>query len=205
MKRLLLLGLLICPSLSVAAHQDAERFTHIVGVNLKEYPSLEDLVDKFGHADIVRSGDASTARARICYLTTDELATLVFNRGEINEGFEIRTPNLKDKQRCGRLKEIRASALEVSGVRLGMTRGEYDSLLGKRSKATAKHVNHHFEYVHVLTDEELKVVVDKDKAEMPSWAEHPEEWRNWHVDIYIESSFEDSRLKSFSVSRSEQD
>ena len=60
-----------------------------------------------------------------------------------------------------------------------MTRVDYERVVGKPSKATAKHITHRFEYIHVLSDEELKAQVEGLKKFQPSWAEDPEELREW--------------------------
>jgi hypothetical protein len=50
--------LIIVPLIAFAGPKDAERFTHIGGVNLSDLPSLEGLQKIFGPSSIIESGDA---------------------------------------------------------------------------------------------------------------------------------------------------
>jgi hypothetical protein len=194
--RTLFVFLAVAPLVAIAAPHDAERFTHLAGVNLSELPALEDLQKRFGASPITESGDAGDSDARVCYRTSDGRAAVEFFRGEVNWGFVLRLPKPKE-ERCPASKALDGKDLSISGIRLGMEESAYRQLMGKPSKEVANRLEHYFEYVHILTDAELV-------AERHRWpATNPEELRRWDVGISIRASFGKGRLVSFTVDRVE--
>jgi hypothetical protein len=171
--------MIFIPCITLASPADAERFAHIAGINLADYPNIETLASFFGHTTVVRTGDAATAEARACYLTSDGEATLEFIAGELDRGFEIRRPTTEDRQ-CGIAKTLKVSMLEVAGVKLGMSRADFDSLFDKPPQGL-QHLSSHYSFVR------------EDKGE------------KWYIDINIGATFSNSQLQSFSVSRSSSD
>lgn len=199
MYRLLTL-LILVPVIAFAASQDAERFTHIAGVNLSDLPALEELQKIFGTGSITESGDAGDYDARICYRTSDEKAVVEFFHGEVNWGFVLRIPEPHD-DKCPISKELEARGLSISEISLGMDEAKYRQIMGKPNKETSNSLEHYFKYVHTLTDTELKQMVERNRKNgyPPS---NPEDLRRWDVGIYISAIFTKGHLTSFTVNRS---
>lgn len=202
MYRLLTL-LLMVPALAIAAPQDAERFTHIAGVNLSDLPALKELQKTFGVSSITESGDAGNYDARICYRTPDKKAVVVFFHGEVDWGFVLRVPKSNDAK-CPISEEIKIRGLSNAEIRLGMDEAKYRLIMGKPYKETSNSLEHVFEYVHTLTDAELKQMVERSRKNgyPPS---NPENLRRWDVGIHIRATFTKGHLMSFTVSRTETD
>ncbi|MDX6463392.1 MAG: hypothetical protein QOE55_7089 [Acidobacteriaceae bacterium] len=48
----------VLPTLATNTRETAERFTHVVGVNLADLPSFDELASEFGSSPVSQSGDA---------------------------------------------------------------------------------------------------------------------------------------------------
>ena len=200
MYRLLTL-LIMVPAIAIAGSQDAERFTHIAGVNLSDLPALEELQKLFGMSSIVESGDAGNYDARICYRTSNEKAVVEFFHGEVNWRFVLRRPEPKD-QKCPISKKLELRRLSIAEVSLGMDEAKYRRIMGKPYKETSNRLEYHFKYVHTLTDKELKQMVERNRKNgYPPG--NSEDLRRWDVGIYISAVFTKDHLASFTVSRTE--
>ena len=191
---------LMC-SYASAAPQDAERFTHIAGFNLEELYSFDDLAGKFGKSKIDSSGDASNYEARVCYKASDGKAIIIFFHGEVDWGFTIRKPIKSDSQ-CPKSNALTPSKINVAGISLGMGKSEYIKLVGKPQSSNAEHIKHEFQYVHTLTDQELKEM--REKSLKNGYKENsPEEWRKWDVIISLDATFEENHLTAITIYRVE--
>lgn len=198
MRAFLLCLLIACP-VAAANPTDAERFTHIAGVSLLDLPSPEALAKKFGAARVTQTGDASTADTRVCYQASDKSLVVEFFNGEVDWGFKLRKPRGIDQ--CPATTGLSAQT-EVAGVRLGMAKADYIALVGKPKSVTKRGVQHMFEYVHKLTDQELAAMIDKGRRHgYPN--SDPESLRKWDVGIVLRAAFERNLLVSFTVDRVE--
>lgn len=179
----------------------AERFTHIVGVNLSELPSFDALAVKFGVSQVAQSGDAGGYEARVCYRTLDNRVVLEFFHGEVDWGYALRVPT-HDDLRCVPSGALGGMPISVAGIKLGMEKAAYIRLVGKPDKESANHNENRFEYVHTLTDAELHAITDQNfKNGYPQG--DPEGLRHWDVGIELSASFKHGRLTSFRVDRVE--
>jgi hypothetical protein len=179
MKRILLIMLAGYPLLSPAAGRDMEKFTHMAGVNLSDYLDLKAITQLFGQTNIVRSGDAADYVGKACYLTKKKDAVLEFNESELYRGYEIRVPIRSDSQ-CAQVDKLDLKKLEVAGIRLGMSREEFDRVIENPRDGSDK-VSQEWQYVDKKEDGE------------------------WHVYIYIRAHFAKGLLQSFSVDRGSSD
>lgn len=179
MKRIIALLLAAYPLLSSADARDMEKFTHMAGVNLSDYLGLNEISQLFGKSKIIRSGDAANYIGKLCYLTKEGDAVLEFNEGELYRGYEIRVPSRSDGQ-CLRVDNLVSKTLEVAGIRLGMSREEFDRVI-ENPRGGSNKVRQEWHYVDKREDGE------------------------WDVYIYINASFANARLWSFSVNRGSMD
>lgn len=83
-----------------------------------------------------------------------------------------------------------------------MTKKEYEATVGRPTKATAQHVQHDFQYVHVLTDKEVAELLERWRQNGNNDTD-PESLRTWDVGIRLDAAFRNGRLVSFTVSRVE--
>lgn len=197
----LLTFLILAPVIAFAAPRDAERFTRIAGVNLTDLPALEELQKIFGTSSITESGDAGNYDARICYRTFDEKAVVEFFHGEVNWGFVLRILEPNDNK-CPISKVLWVRRLSIAEVSMGMDEAKYRQIMGKPNKETSSSLEHYFEYVHTLTDAELKQMVERNRKNgYPT--SNPEDLRRWDVGIYISAIFTKGHLTSFTVNRAE--
>jgi hypothetical protein len=202
MKRLLLFVVALLPySANAAPPQDAERFTHLAGVNLSDLPRLEDLQRIFGRSPIVESGDAGEYDARVCYRSVDGASVVEFFHGEVDWGFVVHITKPHDS-RCSTSAVLKPSVLSVAGVKLGMKKAAYTRLLGKPRRETANLLEHYFSYVRTLTDSKLAKIVERNRKDGYPIT-NPEELRRSDVGIDISASFVEGRLASFTVGRAE--
>lgn len=197
----MLAAVAVWPISAAEAPEAAERFTHIVGVNLSELPSFDALAARFGVSHVTQSGDAGSYEARICYRTLDNRAVLEFFHGEVDWGYTLRVPK-SDDFRCAPSGALVGDSISVAGIKLGMEKSAYTRLVGKSDKESANYRENRFEYVRTLTDAELNAKVDRNfKNGNPQG--DPEGLRHWDVGIELSASFKQGRLTSFRVDRVE--
>lgn len=199
--RVLFASVALLPLIALAAPQDAERFTHLSGVNLSDMPTFAELRRQFGTSPVVESGDAGSADARVCYTSSDKRTVVEFFHGEVNWGFVLRVPTAGDRK-CPTSSAIASRQLSVAGIRLGMDEATYRRVVGNPKRETANRLDHSFGYVHTLTDAELGDMV-KHSSENGYPSIGPENLRRWNVGINLRASFSKGRLASFTVDRVE--
>ena len=199
MKALVLL--LVLAGVAEAAPQGAEKFTHIATFSLADLPTFDALAKTFGPSAVIESGDASEYDARVCYKSLDNSMVVAFFHGEVHWGFTLRTPG-PDDARCPASAELTANVANIAGVTLGMKRKDYERLVGRPSRVDAQHVEHDFQYVHVLSDEQLGEQTDRARKNGYKNV-NPEDYRRWDVIISLDAAFKNERLASFTVTRVE--
>ncbi len=199
--RVLFALLAFLPLIAFAVPQDAERFTHLSGVNLSDMPAFKELQKQFGASPVIESGDAGDYDARVCYRSSDNKIVVEFFHGEINWGFVLRLAKSNDK-RCPTSDALKTQQLSVAEIRLGMEESTYRQLMGNTKKETGNRLENHFEYVHTLTDSELSDMV-KHNSENGYPSIDPENLRRSDVGINIRASFSKGRLASLIVDRVE--
>ena len=122
-----LLGVL---SSTAFAGNDGERFTSYAGFQLG-VGTLDDVQHRLGAADAVHSGDGGESGTRICYRVPD--GVISFLAGEIGgeselTGFSISTA---PRRECASWPSGRPiPAMSVSGLRPGMTKQQFESMVG---------------------------------------------------------------------------
>ena len=180
-------------------NNNLERFTGIFGFNFKCYESQDESLlisvkKEFGNAHSRISGDASTGLESICYLWPDNSSVLIFEEEETGVTFRIRKGNKIGKKNWFPLSssKLGEKKLEVSGLKLGLTKTEVKNLIGKPTKTTKDKFI--FEYAG---DEKFSARALKIRPSLDSVNGF------WHQ-ILITTIFSDSILTEFSVYESEQ-
>lgn len=179
----------------------AERFTHFAGVRLADTPSLENIQSILGKSQVIRTGDAADYDARLCYRSAHGDVVVEFFHGEVDWGYVMRRRTGHDSN-CPISAELEASKLSVAGIRLGITRGEYERVVGETRKVAPNRLESDFRYTHVLSNKELAGMVRRDRKNGYG-VENPEDMRRWDVGIHLTGMFRGGRLVSFTVERTE--
>ena len=201
MKAFVVLFALTSPALAEAPSVQAERFTHIAQFNLADLPSFEALAHVFGPSPVAQSGDASEYDACVCYRSQDGSRVVEFFHGEVHWGFTVRA-STRAQGKCPTSSALTLETTNIAGVTLGMMKKEYEATVGHPKKTTARRVEHEFQYIHVLNDQELSEQTDLMRKNGYKDIE-PEDHRRWDVIITLEGTFKNQRLDSFTVTRVE--
>jgi len=201
MKTFVVLLALSLSAIAEAEPEQAERFTHIAQFELADLPSFEALAHVFGPSPVAQSGDASEYDARVCYRSQDGSKVVEFFHGEVHWGFTVRV-STKAQDKCPASAALTPEVTNIASVILGMTKKQYEATVGHPTKATAQRVEHEFQYVHVLSDQELNQQTDRMRKTGYKDIK-PEDWRRWDVIITLEGTFRNNRLDAFTVTRVE--
>jgi hypothetical protein len=197
----LMIFCLAYPAFAAVTPQAAERFTHLLGVNLAGGIDFNDLAKRLGPSPIVQTNDAETPDTRVCYRSADGKATVEFFHGDINAGFTLREALSKDAH-CPTSKAITANKLRVAELSLGMPRAGLETLFGKSANTTPNGLTYQFQYVYSLTDAQVAAALAEARKQGYD-SDKPEDLRNRNVGIYIQAGFKDDRLSSLVVDRVE--
>lgn len=192
-----------CTALADTTPQTAERFTHLLGVNLADGIDFTALAKRFGASPVMRTetGDASNTVSRVCYRSADGKAVVVFASGAVDYQFVVRNATAADTH-CPVSRGITAAQLNVSGIALGMPQHTFEALLGKPVSMAGGRLTYQFQYVHTLTDAQIAALIDKARKQGYD-SDKPADMRNWNVVIYIQGAFKQDHLDSLLVDRIE--
>jgi hypothetical protein len=184
---------------------DSKNF-EIEGFSLDYDLSFQSVQNKLGHADIVERGDASTGRQQICYVSEQNPDThLIFEKGELNVVLYMIAGGKQwdGDALCAKSAAVTASTSTASGLRLGMTDGELEGILGKPDLSTNDKLIYFRELKKKTSPSEL-VKLRSEHSEM-SENEFQETYDSYYLDIYIEARFISSKLTYLAVSKAEGD
>ncbi|HET7649613.1 MAG TPA: hypothetical protein VFL15_02800 [Gammaproteobacteria bacterium] len=191
------------PTLADTTPQTAERFTHLLGVNLADGIDFNTLAKRFGASPVshTETGDASNTVSRVCYRSADGRAVVLFAAGDVDYQFVMRNATAADSH-CPVSRTITATQLNVAGIMLGMPQNALEALLGKPVSMAGGRLTYQFQYVHTLTDDQIAALIEKAR-EQGYDSDKPADMRNWNVVIYIQAAFTQDRLASLLVDRVE--
>jgi len=123
---------LCCFALPSSAADNGSQFSVWADVELGKL-TLAQVAERLGPAELIESGDAGGYEARICYRTPS--GVVHFLSGEMGGsshqllGFAVSGDNAA--LRCGELPAIyRPVSLDLGGLRLGLTKGEFAHVAG---------------------------------------------------------------------------
>lgn len=114
------------------AADDGARFTAFAGFDLG-IGTLDDVQHRLGATQAVHTGDAGESETRICYSTPN--GVVGFLSGEMGSnsdllGFSV--SSARDR-RCARWpRAVPVPALQLAGIRPGMTRRQFESAIGAK-------------------------------------------------------------------------
>ncbi|MGH8371766.1 MAG: hypothetical protein ACRETO_03440, partial [Gammaproteobacteria bacterium] len=149
MRKLIICNLMILclvyPAFAAVSPQAAERFTHLLGVNLASGIDFNEIAKRLGASTVIQRNDAETPDTRVCYRTAGGKQTVEFFHGDINAGFALRDVLSKDSH-CPVSRAITADKLKVAELSLGMPRAAFETLLGQPANTTPNGLTYQFQY-----------------------------------------------------------
>jgi hypothetical protein len=171
----------------------------ILGITLgaNHFP---DVAAKLGKASVTSRGDGAESRNQICYVSSGSAgrAHLIFEQSETIESFYLFSggPEWTGSDRCVKSDLISEGLGIASGIHLGQSRREVETVLGQPSATYDKTTLYSFEGERTLSPEDYKKL-------HPQETSVPNETLVWTIDVQIDVRFENSKLVYVSVSRSE--
>jgi len=193
----------LCMAAVVAnAAQTGEEFTRPLGFALVR-TTLGDVQKKLGPAEMKEAGDAGGYEATVCYVVPDTKVLLIFKSGELGGnthdllGFSMRLLSDPPPMECLRLgiSVTRTIDLSVGGLRLGMSREEFEKVLGKTEVNGEGALARVFNRRERLSPERVKQFCVLD----PSVEQDP----YYDVQIFVDGRFANKKLIEVSVWKTE--
>jgi len=190
LKLCLFIGILL-PTIAAAQLYDG-RFTSFLGFELNK-TNLGEIKESFGEAPLLESGDAGEYEAKICYI--GNVGTIYFISGEMGRpdhellGFEISEKEPGDEKLCSPLPEqLASSRLKISGLYLGMTKKEFESVTGKGFlKKTNSGGWYLLEYTIPMTKKEIAKIPPEDTYQF------------WDVSLGLKPTFKEGHMSKLRV------
>jgi len=174
----------------------------IVGLNLVAL-EFDALGAKLGEADIVERGGGSIARSQVCYVSPSgsQAVHLVFELSEYQSTFYLFSegPDWKGGRLCKGNKSVSVGLATASGLRLGLSHAEVESILGVPDLVVENRLIYDREVRRKTTPEEFK---DLRQNYGVSEQQAHKEFDLYEGSVYIEARFAESRVKYLAVSMS---
>jgi hypothetical protein len=126
------------PTVKPSNHELPPSSFNIAGVPLGK-GGFEAITARLGSAPVVERGDASTGRSQVCYApATASAVRLIFEFGEDESLFYLFSggASWKGSKYCVKSKQVSLRSSTKSGLRLGLTPAEVESILGRPNTAT---------------------------------------------------------------------
>jgi hypothetical protein len=176
----------------------------VMGLSLDYDRSFQSVQNKFGQADIVERGDASTGRDQVCYLSEQHPEIhLIFEQGELNLVFYMIAggEHWNGEAFCVKSRVVTAGVSTTSGLHLGMTRDDLEQVLGKPDLSA----NERLVYFRELKKKKSPTELAKLRTEHSELSdkEFHETYDSYDLYIYVEARFVDSKLTYLAVSKVE--
>ncbi len=158
---------------------------------------------RFGQAIEVTRGDAAVGRHQVCYVSDSGRIHAVFEVGEVDSVLYLfeNGPDWNGSELCARSAVVSANFSTKSGLKLGLSTQQVQTVLGKPNIATTNKLVYYFEFKKKTSAEGL-VQLRKDNPNM-SETEFNKNFDYLDVDAYIEARFASGRLNYLVISRSE--
>ncbi len=207
MKKFIIALLLFCSTPAIAT-QTGEEFTRPLGHDLKYgfgY-SYSEIRRKYGETAVKETGDAADAVSRVCYFTSDNSAVFEFYQTEVSQGFTFRLPDPQDRMNCSPSKRLSSKDLNVNGVKLGLKREAYESLIGHTSTSPGitvdcnpTSISHDFSLTKFYTGAEVAAILNHSRSKTVFQVSDREDG---YLDsnISLHAYFSEARLIKFDVS-----
>jgi hypothetical protein len=183
----------------------ASKTFEIAGVSLGR-GQFERLAAKLGSATIIERGDASTGRQQVCYVARqgsgdmylilefgeDESVFYLFNNGAAWKGREF----------CVKANQKSIGSGTGSGLRLGLSLGQVESVLGKADAASADSLVYSREVQQKTTPIEFDRMRKEYPEQLSDTLAH-QKFDYYTVEMYVEARFGKSGLNYLAVSTSD--
>jgi hypothetical protein len=197
MQRIFLYFLLIGFMPCAHAQGDGENFASFAGISLRK-TNLSQIVEKFGPAKLVETGDAGEYEAKICYRTP--MGLIYFLSGEMGGpehellGFGISEDDVSKP--CGIFPEHQLPPeLSIAGLRLGLSKTEFARILATKVQWEGNSGQVFFESKRPMTAKELKSFpADHKAAILAGQAQN-----YFDVSISVFGKFSNNKLTAFQV------
>lgn len=179
----------------------------ILGISLGSLDSAQSrnfsrVTAKLGKASVTTRGDGSTGRQQICYSSAvgAPRVHLAFEEGEVDDSFYLFSggPDWIGSDRCVSSNFISMSLSTASGLHLGQTRPEVESILGKPSVSKGSKIEYLFEAKERMKPDEIRRILQQ----QPNTRD---EDLVWFLHVRIETRFANSKLNYLAVTKSETD
>jgi hypothetical protein len=173
----------------------------IVGVKL-DRGQTGKIETNLGKAKSVQRGDGAAGREQVCYISEGtENVHLIFESGEINTIFYLFTggADWEGSALCAKSKQVSMNTATASGLKLGLTRGQVETILGKPDFVKGDTLVYSREIEKRATTEEFERMRNQYAEKLSDKAAH-EMFDSYVVESYLEVRFLDSRLSYLVVS-----
>jgi len=160
---------------------------------------------KLGKTTLVERGDAAGGRTQACYVSAEgpEKIYLVFEQGEVDYAFYLFTggPAWSGSEQCRPSKLISQGLLTGSGIKLGQTRAEIISILGKPSVQSEKKLIYFVHSKEKASKEDLK----RTREQYPELSEKDfhDNYDFYDLGAFVDARFRDGKLTYLAVLRTE--
>lgn len=173
------------------AGEDGARFTAFLGARLN-VGTLDDVQARLGRTRLIELSDADDYEARICYLGSNGVVSFVSGVPRLElSGFEVREPGTVAAEGCRELHGRHATeARQLGGLRLGMSKAEFASLLGDPVRWDGDSAERVYESEQRMSAEDR--VLFKDSPELLARG-------TFNVLVSVTGTFVDGRLVGFRV------
>ena len=179
-----------------------DNFT-VAGVMLGE-KQFEEAAKAFGPADELSRGDAASGRQQLCYVSTSgEPIYLIFEVGEVEAGFYLfdKGPSWNGVEHCAKSPLINPTVSTKSGLHLGITRTQLETILGiPNATHTEEDLYWNEETIHLSPAELTRL-----RAANPNLSQKDflENYESMDRSVYIKAKFENERLVFLNVLRND--
>jgi hypothetical protein len=175
----------------------------ILGLSLEKL-DFDKVAAKLGKAAVVQRGDASFSRSQACYVSGlgSDGIHLIFEGGEGGSStvYIFRGgPDWKGSNLCARSNRVSAALTTGTGLRLGLSRPEVETILGKPDFVAGDRVAYCREFQKKATKEEFEKSRQEYPAHFSDKLAH-EKFDFVPVTIQIEARFKNLELNYLFVS-----
>jgi len=181
---------------------DARNFT-VAGVGL-DRDQTESIEANLGKAKSVQRGDGAAAREQVCYVSEGpERVHLIFEFGEVDSIFYlfINGSDWQGSALCVKSKQVSMNLTTGSGLKLGLTRSQVETTLGKPDFSDDDRLVYFREIGKRTTPEEFERMRKEYPEKLSDKAAH-EMFDSYTLQTYVEARFSESRLSYLAISTS---